>query len=98
MQLRFRSGASARYNGSFVRSFALIERHSRHHYLPAMPGTCVIGLQWGDEAKGKIVDLLTASTTSSSAIRAARTPATRSSSATRSTSSRCFPAASSRRA
>ncbi len=25
-----------------------------------MPGTCVIGLQWGDEAKGKIVDLLTA--------------------------------------
>ena len=23
-------------------------------------GTCVIGLQWGDEAKGKIVDLLTA--------------------------------------
>jgi len=25
----------------------------------AMPGTCVIGLQWGDEAKGKIVDILT---------------------------------------
>jgi adenylosuccinate synthase len=24
-----------------------------------MPGTCVIGLQWGDEAKGKIVDRLT---------------------------------------
>ncbi|TWT88366.1 Adenylosuccinate synthetase [Pseudobythopirellula maris] len=24
-----------------------------------MPGACVIGLQWGDEAKGKIVDLLT---------------------------------------
>ncbi len=24
-----------------------------------MPCTCVIGLQWGDEAKGKIVDLLT---------------------------------------
>lgn len=24
-----------------------------------MPGTCVTGLQWGDEAKGKIVDLLT---------------------------------------
>src|SRR5262245_42028548 len=23
-----------------------------------MPGTCVIGLQWGDEAKGKIVDIL----------------------------------------
>ncbi|MDR3181433.1 MAG: adenylosuccinate synthase [Planctomycetaceae bacterium] len=25
-----------------------------------MPGTAVIGLQWGDEAKGKIVDILTA--------------------------------------
>ena len=25
-----------------------------------MAGTCVVGLQWGDEAKGKIVDLLTA--------------------------------------
>lgn len=25
-----------------------------------MPGTSVIGLQWGDEAKGKLVDLLTA--------------------------------------
>ena len=24
-----------------------------------MSGTCVIGLQWGDEAKGKLVDLLT---------------------------------------
>ena len=24
-----------------------------------MPGTCVIGMQWGDEAKGKLVDLLT---------------------------------------
>ena len=23
-----------------------------------MPGTCVVGLQWGDEAKGKIVDLM----------------------------------------
>src|SRR3954454_24183139 len=23
-----------------------------------MPGTSVVGLQWGDEAKGKIVDLL----------------------------------------
>jgi len=25
-----------------------------------VPGTCVIGLQWGDEAKGKLVDILTA--------------------------------------
>jgi adenylosuccinate synthase len=24
-----------------------------------VPVTCVIGLQWGDEAKGKLVDLLT---------------------------------------
>ena len=24
-----------------------------------MSGSCVIGLQWGDEAKGKLVDLLT---------------------------------------
>ncbi len=24
-----------------------------------MPATCVVGLQWGDEAKGKVVDLLT---------------------------------------
>jgi adenylosuccinate synthase len=24
-----------------------------------MACTCVVGLQWGDEAKGKIVDLLT---------------------------------------
>lgn len=32
----------------------MLERRNR------VPGTCVIGLQWGDEAKGKIVDLLTA--------------------------------------
>jgi adenylosuccinate synthase len=25
----------------------------------AVPATCVVGLQWGDEAKGKVVDLLT---------------------------------------
>jgi len=24
-----------------------------------MPCTCVVGLQWGDEAKGKVVDVLT---------------------------------------
>ena len=24
-----------------------------------MPATCIVGLQWGDEAKGKVVDLLT---------------------------------------
>jgi adenylosuccinate synthase len=27
--------------------------------LPEVPGTCVVGLQWGDEAKGKLVDILT---------------------------------------
>jgi adenylosuccinate synthase len=27
--------------------------------VDAVPATCVIGLQWGDEAKGKIVDILT---------------------------------------
>lgn len=25
-----------------------------------MPGQCIVGLQWGDEAKGKLVDILTA--------------------------------------
>jgi adenylosuccinate synthase len=29
--------------------------------ISTVPGTCVIGLQWGDEAKGKLVDLLTES-------------------------------------
>lgn len=29
--------------------------------IDAVPATCVVGLQWGDEAKGKIVDLLTES-------------------------------------
>ncbi len=34
---------------------------SSHFYKKSLQvaGTCVIGLQWGDEAKGKIVDLLT---------------------------------------
>ena len=35
----------------------------------------MIGLQWGDEAKGKLVDLLTAQTISSSATKGAATPA-----------------------
>ena len=34
-------------------SYPLFKEH-----LP-VAGTCVIGLQWGDEAKGKLVDLLT---------------------------------------
>jgi adenylosuccinate synthase len=29
------------------------------HQRNSVPATCVIGLQWGDEAKGKLVDLLT---------------------------------------
>ena len=29
------------------------------HEVLSVAGTCVIGLQWGDEAKGKIVDRLT---------------------------------------
>src|SRR5438132_5609260 len=28
-------------------------------WMAGMACTCVVGLQWGDEAKGKIVDLLT---------------------------------------
>jgi len=32
---------------------------SYHEGSRFMPATCVIGLQWGDEAKGKVVDLLT---------------------------------------
>lgn len=33
--------------------------HSSYGEGNAVPATCVIGLQWGDEAKGKVVDLLT---------------------------------------
>ena len=36
----------------------------------------VLGAQWGDEGKGKIVDLLTSNSTSSPAIRAVITRAT----------------------
>jgi adenylosuccinate synthase len=46
---KIKGGASVR-NGP-LREFAC--------QSSAMPATCVIGLQWGDEAKGKIVDLLT---------------------------------------
>lgn len=48
---------------------AFQSRHGRGVFLPdipdsasnSVPATSVIGLQWGDEAKGKIVDLLTES-------------------------------------
>ena len=46
-----------------------------------MSGTVIVGAQWGDEGKGKIVDLLAERLASSPATRAAPTPATRSSSA-----------------
>lgn len=42
--------------GTGVPAHACRVRHAKEY---SVPGTCVIGLQWGDEAKGKIVDLLT---------------------------------------
>jgi adenylosuccinate synthase len=33
--------------------------NSRYYREYQVPGQCVIGLQWGDEAKGKLVDILT---------------------------------------
>ena len=44
-----------------------------------MPVLAVVGGQWGDEGKGKIIDLLAVARTSSSGRRAATTPATPSS-------------------
>src|SRR5712675_3079201 len=35
------------------------QQFARERQGRIVPGTCVIGLQWGDEAKGKLVDLLT---------------------------------------
>ena len=59
-----------------------------------MPGTCVIGLQWGDEAKGKIVDLLTERARYRRPLPGrGATPGIPSSPAARPTSSRSFPAA-----
>src|SRR5438045_6143873 len=41
-------------------SLPAFEHCSEHLQQGApVPGTCVVGLQWGDEAKGKLVDLLT---------------------------------------
>ena len=42
-----------------------------------MSGTVIVGAQWGDEGKGKVVDLLADRVESSPATRAAPTPATR---------------------
>jgi len=36
-----------------------VRRRFQREDLPEVPGTCVVGLQWGDEAKGKLVDILT---------------------------------------
>ena len=49
-----------------------------------MPVTVVVGAQWGDEGKGKVIDLLAADHPTSCATRAGTTPGTRSSSAGRS--------------
>src|ERR1700693_3552760 len=49
-QIEKRAGWSARRARPFGRW---------HPSTAPMPCTCVVGLQWGDEAKGKIVDLLT---------------------------------------
>ena len=38
--------------------FAVCARALNEHLENVVSGTCVIGLQWGDEAKGKLVDLL----------------------------------------
>src|SRR6202048_4789208 len=38
------------------RAFFMLSPRSRDAHMAC---TCVVGLQWGDEAKGKIVDLLT---------------------------------------
>jgi hypothetical protein len=57
-----------------------------------MSGTVVVGAQWGDEGKGKIVDLLAERFDDRRpATRAATTPATPSSSATRRSRSTCCP-------
>ena len=48
------------YNARFAHP--LLGLHNSHCVIREnlqVAGTCVIGLQWGDEAKGKIVDLLT---------------------------------------
>ena len=44
--------------GSLVANLSYAYSSLAHEVL-AVPVSCVIGLQWGDEAKGKLVDLLT---------------------------------------
>ena len=59
-----------------------------------MAGVVVVGAQWGDEGKGKIVDWLSTAPMSSCGSRAGTMPGTRSSSATRPSSCTCCPPAS----
>src|SRR5262245_31551605 len=57
-------GARCRSSGAgvfFVGVGLASHRTNAHRRIRSMACTCVVGLQWGDEAKGKIVDLLTQS-------------------------------------
>ena len=60
-----------------------------------MPGAVIVGMQWGDEGKGRFTDYLAKEARWSSATRAGTTPATPSSSTARSSSSSWSRAASS---
>jgi adenylosuccinate synthase len=55
------TGVSAVLDSSGRPRFVNLRRVSilRREDFRTVPGTCVIGLQWGDEAKGKLVDILT---------------------------------------
>ncbi len=52
-------GLAPRGWGEAVWAGAILAANSFVKRVLTVAGTCVIGLQWGDEAKGKIVDLLT---------------------------------------
>ena len=64
MFARFRRGSQHKPLPSLVRGdeqkYTVLFRRKRIEGDTIVPATCVIGLQWGDEAKGKLVDLLTA--------------------------------------
>ena len=53
------------------------------HFRFHMANTILVGAQWGDEGKGKIIDVLTGARTSLSAARAATMPGTQSFTAAR---------------
>ena len=52
-----------------------------------MPGIVIVGAQWGDEGKGKVVDLLAERADAVIRFQGGTTPATRSSATARSLSS-----------